>query len=139
MKWAVAVTKNDFGPVSELIFGWIDRQVSLTFNGVGPESAATKEGFTSFVAVLNGFGEGLVPAHSSSLEEDEEFISLCAFVSVEKTGSSVETFGFGVDGVEYLFIKIGVRVGEDEESQEWDEDEFEHGFGHNSFINDVNR
>lgn len=32
----VAVAENDFGPVGELVFGWINWQVSLALNGIRP-------------------------------------------------------------------------------------------------------
>jgi hypothetical protein len=90
----------------------------LTFDCIGPEGAAAEEGFTSLVATFNSFGKSLVATHSAALKENDEFISLSAFVGVEKAGSSIKTFGLRIDGIEDFFIKAGVFFGKDKDEKQ---------------------
>ena len=69
------------------------------------------------VATFNSFGKSLVSAHSAALEENDEFISLSAFVGVEKAGSSIKAFGFRIDGIEDFFIKTGVFFGKGKDEE----------------------
>jgi hypothetical protein len=63
------------------------------------------------ITVLNGFGECGISAQSSAFKKYEEFVGLSAFMSVEKTWSTVKTFGFWVNGVENFFVKVGIIFG----------------------------
>ena len=70
------------------------------------------------IAIFNCFGKGLVTAQSAAFEENDEFISLSAFMGVKETRRSVKTFGFRIDGIEDFFIKAGVLFGKGKDEEQ---------------------